>query len=54
MEFRRIRIYRRGDILEVKLIDTTFNVYFKGKADINNKKQMEELKDQLRCKGVSL
>lgn len=53
-KFGNISLRRTGDIVEVKLIDNTFNVFFKGKANINNPSQMEELRENLRQKGVPL
>ncbi len=52
--FRNITASRSGDIIKVKLIDTTYKVYFKSKANINNEKEMEKLKQDLRDKGVPL
>jgi len=54
MSFRRISVNRTGDIIKVKLVDNYFKIYFKGKANINNPKEMERLKEELRQKGVSL
>ena len=54
MGFRDIKASRSGDIIKVKLIDTIYKVYFKGKANINNEKEMEKLKKDLRDKGVPL
>ena len=54
MNFKGASLRKTGDIIRVKLIDNIYNVYFEGKANINNKKEMEELKDQLRHKGVTL
>lgn len=48
------RIFRKGDIIKVVLQDTSYNIYFKGKADITNPEQMESLKEKLRAKGVPL
>ncbi len=54
MHFKSIRLSGSGDVIKVKLIDTTFKVYFKSKANINNEKEMERLRQDLRDKGVSL
>ena len=54
MGFKAVSVRAKGAKIEVKLIDNTYTVYFKGKADINNPKEMEELKDDLRHKGVGL
>ena len=46
--------YRKyGDILEVKLSDSSYNPYFKKKATVTDKKEMKELTKALRAKGVS-
>ncbi len=54
MGFKGASLRQIGDIIKVKLMDNTYKVYFKGKANINNPKEMEELKEELRHKGVSL
>ena len=54
MEFRSAKVFQRGDMILVKLRDNTFKVYFEGKANINNLKEMRQLKDDLRQKGVPL
>ena len=54
MEFKSIKCHQLGDIIIVKLMDTTYKVYFKGKANINNPREMKELKEELRHKGVAL
>lgn len=42
-----------GDVIEIRLKDITLNVYFKGIAHINNKKEMSRLIEDLRQKGVT-
>ena len=54
MSFKGVSLRRTGDIIKVKLMDNTYTVYFTGKANINNSKEMEELRNQLRHKGVPL
>ncbi len=44
----------RGDTLEVKLRDADSNYYYKGNALVSDKKQMKQLIDDLRQKGVRL
>lgn len=44
----------KGDLLVVKLMDVTYKVYFKGKAHVGVKKEMEDLREQLVAKGVKL
>ncbi len=53
-EFRSAKVFQRGDMITVRLKDNTFRTYFEGKANINNLKEMEQLKDDLRQKGVPL
>ena len=54
MDFRSASVHQRGDFIKVKLMDNTYKVYFEGKANINNPKEMEKLKEDLRHKGVPL
>ena len=42
----------RGDVIEVKLRDVTYEPYFKQIAHINNKKEMLSLMQDLKDKGV--
>ena len=41
-----------GDKIEVRLVDNTYNTYFKAEAHINHPKEMKKLIDDLRLKGV--
>jgi len=41
-----------GDIIEVKLMYRSSETYFKGKADVTNKAQMQLLGESLKEKGV--
>ena len=41
-----------GDTIKVELIDNSFNIYYKSKANINNESQMRELMMQLEIHGV--
>lgn len=52
--FRDIEINQSGDIIEVILRDNNYNPYFKGKANLTNKREMSDLLFQLRSKGVDL
>ncbi len=47
-------IRQGGEVIKVVLMDTNYEVYFKEKANINKPKEMEELKEKLRHKGVAL
>ena len=49
----KIEYSRNGDMLEVRLLDNSYNKYFEDKARINNKKEMKELMKRLEQKGVS-
>jgi hypothetical protein len=42
-----------GDTIEIRLKDITLNIYFKGVAHINSKKEMYRLVEDLRQKGVT-
>lgn len=42
-----------SDIIEVKLLDPTYQVYFKGNARIKDKAEMKQLKIDLKNKGIS-
>ncbi len=54
MEFRSAKVFQRGDLIIVRLRDNTYKIYFEGMANINNIKQMQQLKDDLKQKGVPL
>ena len=54
MGFRSAKVFQRGDMILVRLRDNTFRIYFEGKANINSRKEMDELKENLRHKGVPL
>ena len=54
MEFKSAKVFQRGDMILVKLRDNTYKIYFDGKANINNSKEMQQLKDDLKNKGVPL
>lgn len=43
----------RGDILEVRLLDSSFTPFYKGKAHINSNREMIELMNELKEKGVT-
>lgn len=51
---KKVSIQYNQDIIEVRLIDNSFIVYFKQKSNINNRKQMEQLMEDLKDKGVNL
>ena len=53
-KFNGISIHSKGDVIKVKIVDTSYNIYFKGQADINNPEQMKKLKEELREKGVPI
>ena len=45
---------RRGDVIEVRLQDTSFNTFFKRKVRVDDAKGMRQLVSDLRDKGVKL
>lgn len=49
-----VNYFLGSDVLQVKLMDSNFNVYFEGRANINNPKEMAKLVQDLRMKGVKL
>jgi len=51
--FKKHTFEDRGDTLEAKLRDAMGNYYYKGKALINNPKQMKILMSDLKRKGIS-
>ena len=53
LDLKKVSHKIRGDLLEVKLVDITFSTYFKGSAHINNPKEMRQLIESLKEKGVS-
>lgn len=42
------------DVIKVELIDSSGRTYFKGSANINNKKNLQKLVTALYSKGVDL
>ncbi len=48
-----ISINRTGDIIEVKLRDSNFDVFFKGTARAGHRKDMDRLLTDLKEKGFS-
>ncbi|KKN76054.1 hypothetical protein LCGC14_0374440 [marine sediment metagenome] len=51
-KIKGISIRKEGDIIEVKLRDSSFVPFFVTKARINDKKDMLRLKEDLRNKGI--
>lgn len=47
-------IRSKGEKIEVKLFDTSYSPFFKQKANLNNRKEMKQLMDDLKDKGVNL
>jgi len=43
-----------SDIIEIKLYDCSFTVYFKQHARVKDRKDIEKLNSTLRDKGLSL
>jgi len=52
--FCQISIRTECDKLIVALLDGKNDVYYKGIAALNRKKDMKRLKDELRIKGVDI
>ncbi len=50
--FKRYSVSKVGEMIEVKLSDTAFNLHFRAKAHTSNKKEMIQLKEDLKNKGV--
>lgn len=44
----------RSDKIEVKLIDTSYHVYYKQNAQVNSKRDMINLIRELKEKGVDI
>lgn len=53
MDFRKIKVGVRGDVIEVKLFDHSYRPFYKGTAHTGNLKEMKQLMNDLREKGVS-
>jgi len=51
--FKKVKVGIRGDMIEVKLFDNNYRQYYKGTAQIGNLKEMRQLIDDLRDKGVT-
>jgi len=45
---------QHSDIIEIRLYDSTFQIFFKGKARVNNKIEMKRLTDEIESKGITL
>jgi hypothetical protein len=43
-----------SDILEVRLYDSSHQIFFKGKAKLKDKSDMKRLKESMKIKGVDL
>jgi len=43
----------QADIIEIRLFDPDFNKFYQAKANVKNKRQMINLFNELREKGVS-
>ena len=41
-----------SDIIEIRLLDSSYNPYFKIKAKVKDKQEMEKLMKDLKLKGV--
>ena len=52
-DLKKVSCKIRGDLIEVKLIDNTYSTYFKASAHINKSKEMRQLIEDLKEKGVS-
>ena len=44
----------RGDQIEVKTYDNLYNCIFKLKANLNNPREMQNLLNDLKAKGINL
>lgn len=47
-------IMQQSDIIEIRLYDATYQIFFKGKARIRNKREMLNLKAEIKDKGITL
>lgn len=55
MTLRMSSIRKKEDIIEIRLADSNFDYYFKGRANINNKKKIAEIIVKIReLYGVDL
>ena len=43
---------RRGDNIEIKISDNYFNVYYKNKVELGDKKRMKILFEDLKAQGI--
>jgi hypothetical protein len=41
-----------SDILEIRLYDSSHQIFFKSKARIKDKKEMRNLKKEIKTKGI--
>ena len=52
VENGNVRVNRVGDVIEVRLQDSSYHTYYKKKVSLNNQKQLKDLVNELREKGV--
>jgi len=45
---------QQSDILEVRIYDASYQIFFKKKARIKDRKEMLELKQEMLSKGINL
>lgn len=48
----KLEVSRSGDNIEVRLFDSSFNMYFKRRVNLSDKKGMRRLLSELHGKGV--
>ena len=43
-----------SDILEIRLYDSSHQIFFKSKARVKDKKEVNQLKKDMKLKGINL
>jgi len=43
-----------SDIIEIKIYDDSHQLYFKGKARIKDRREMLDLKKEIKTKGINI
>ena len=51
-DMKRMSAYKSGDMIEVRLSDTAYNIHFRRRVNISNLKKMIQLKEDLKHKGI--
>ena len=45
---------QHSDIIEIRIYDSTYQIFYKGSAKIKDKKEMNRLFEEIKTKGINL